>query len=160
MTIRNITPKDLPILAELTNDESLATHTDICYEHSMITLDGDVIIASVILKHSSLSSFFNGTIPEDLSVCKDDNEYEKGDEMHLKESCSAFPEQMQYEIIHTYLKQGADYITLYNTYYKARSDNNGFPIGVIWLEKQNDNPLYLEFYDFNQTIWVDIPRLD
>ena len=62
----------------MAKDETLKTRDDICFEHSKMCLDDDgEVLCFIVLRERSLLEFFNGNIPMDESVEKDDN-YEEG----------------------------------------------------------------------------------
>lgn len=162
MTIRNITPEDLPVLSSLLEDSNLTLRSDICLGHSKIMFDdsGDVVCA-VLLKREPLSEYFNGSIPPDLYEDKNIEDYEEGDEYLIKEAAETiFPKGMQYEIIGFYTSCNCRKEDVNNLFSNAQVDDGGFPIGIIWIPCSEYNPVQHVFYNFNNTVWVDIPRTD
>lgn len=163
MEIRRITKEDLPMLAKLIGDEDLCSRDDLCLKHSKMSLNDEGVITSfVILRQNSLVDYLGGEIPADVTVDKNDEDYEEGDEYHLREDVSEFEKEEQYEMLYYYLKCGEHYMfTLHPTYMEASgwcSADNG-PIGVIWMPylPNTDIPIKTCFYNLNDLVWVDAP---
>ena len=156
MEIRRIEKKDLSMIAKMAKEETLKTRDDICFEHSKMCLDDDgEVLCFIVLRERSLIEFFNGNIPMDESVEKDDD-YEEGDEWWVKEEIEYF--EKHYEIIATYLKEGVSEMEFSNLLYVVEFEGGNPQIGIIWTI--NDPPNDADFYHFNNAIWIDVPRTD
>lgn len=120
MTIRNITPEDLPILVSLINNEELS-HNSICYEHSKLCLDDNgKISVCIIVRQRGLRKYYQGK----SSSIKD---------VHLIRTVRAIPEKKQYEIIGVYINGTQnDFVSEFikdNICYDGHT-----PIGLVWAE--------------------------
>ena len=161
MNIRRIEKEDLPRIAKLAKDESLKTREDICYEHSKIYLsDNGEVVCFIVLCERSLFEFFNGNIPMDENVEKDED-YEEGDEWWVKEEIEAF-DGKHYEIIAAYLKEGVSGGEFGNLTFAVEcdlyDDHYGPQIGVFWTT--SPLPYMPDFYHLNNVVWVDFPLTD
>lgn len=158
-TIRSITKEDLPILAKLIGDKDLCSRDDLCLEHSKMSLNDEGVITSfVILRQNSLIDYLGGEIPADVTVDKNDENYEEGFEYHVRDDVVEFKKEEHYELVHWYLRQGEDYaFTLRPTYLEA-----SMAIGVIWMPyiPNIDIPIKTCFYNLNDLVWVDAPIKD
>ena len=154
MEIRRIEKKDLPMIAKLAKDETLKTRDDICFEHSKMCLSDDgEVLCFIVLHERSLLEFFNGNIPMDENV-KNDKYYEEGDEWRVKEFVESY-DGKHYEIIATYLKEGVTKGTYLNLLSAVESNPQ---IGILWSTQ--DLPSYARFYNFNNVVWINFPRID
>ena len=166
MTFRSIVKEDLSKLAKLADNQELCTMEDLCLEHSKMCLDDNgKVLAFVVIRQNSLIDYCGGQIPADESVNKNDEDYEEGDEYHLREDVAEFKKEEQYEIVSWYLRQGEDYMfTLRPTYLEASCwcSVENRPIGVIWMpyKPNSDIPIRTCFYNLNDLVWVDAPIKD
>ena len=156
MEIRRIEKKELPMIAKLAKDESIETRDDICFEHSKMYLSDDgEVVCFIVLRERSLIEFFNGNIPADENLWDDAKEC---DEWWVKEFVETY-DYKHYEIIATYLKEGVDDQEFSNLLFEIESEGGENPqIGIIWI--MNDPPNDVDFYHFNNEVWIDFPRTD
>ena len=153
MEIRRIEKEDLPMIAELAKDETLKTRDDICFEHSKMYLSDDgEVLCFIVLRERSLLEFFNGNIPANENIDIDDDGWWE------KEFIESYGYK-HYEIIATYLKEGATKDTFLNLLSAVEREKMRPPqIGILWSTQ--DLPYNTHFYKFNNVVWLNFPHID
>lgn len=158
MEIRNVTKEDLPKIAALLNDETLATRSDICFEHSKLMFNEDgVIDAFIVLRQYSLNEFFGGDIPL-RKLDKNDKGYKEGDECDFQKMLNEyFSDNSQFELLYAF---GGKF-NLHNLYRNIWLEEN---VGLVWSTIQNK---YLtkelkkyHFAKYNDDFFYDMERID
>ena len=132
MTIRNITKEDLPKMAGLLNDETLATRSDICFEHSKLMFDENgETVAFIVLRQYSLNELFGGSIP--LSeLDKNDKNYKESDKSDFQKMLDEyFSDNCQFELLYTFCSDDRDVCNLYRNVWLEES------VGLVWSTIQN-----------------------
>lgn len=152
MEVESITKENLSKIAEQIGDDSLLAHDDICFEHSMYSMnENGEITAVIILRRNSLYDYFGGEIPADINF--------EEDEYHIREDLHKLhPDGNEhYEMICYYLKDKEYHYHLRNLY-NLVAYHDGLLIGAIWTKYNEEKvfPLRGAMYNFNNIIWIDL----
>ena len=148
MEIRNVTQEDLPKMAALLNDETLATRSDICFEHSklMINDDGE-IVSFLILRQYSINEFLNGNVP--LDNCK--YSFQEMLDEYFSDNC-------QFELLYTF---GNNDRNICNLYRNIRHEES---VGLVWSSPQNqyltEKLIKYHFAKYNEDFLYDLQPFD
>lgn len=159
MKIRNVTKEDLPRMAALLNDETLATRSDICFEHSKLLLDEDgKIISFIVLRQYSLNEFYDGDIPLKKSD-KNDKEYKECDDFDFQKMLDEyFSDNCQFELLYAFCSNDRDVCNLYRNVWFEES------VGLIWSIIQNqyltEGLIKYHFAKYNNDFFYDLERID
>ena len=162
MEIRNVTKEDLPKMAALLNDETLATRSDICFEHSKLMFDENgETVAFIVLRQYSLNEFFNGDIPL-RELDKNDKNYKEGDESDFQKMLDEyFSDNCQFELLYAFGGDDIPEINLHNLYRNIWLEES---VGLVWSTIQNK---YLtkelkkyHFAKYNNDFFYDWERID
>ena len=153
MEVESITEENLPKIAEKIGDDSLLAYDDICFEHSMYSMnEKGEITAVIILRRNSLFDYFDGQIPADNNF--NENKY------IIKQSLnSLYPNDTDhYEMVCCYLKSNNYFIHIHELYNLILPRDGSSPTGVIWCKCHTDKdfPLKGVLYNFNNDIWIDL----
>ena len=149
MEVEYITKDNLPKIAELLGDESLLAYDDICFEHSMYSMNKKGEITSVvILRRNSLFDYYGGDIPDDIN-------FEEHKDVIRQSLNDLYPDgNVHYEMVGCYLKSRNYFIHIHELYHLIGI----LPTGIVWCKYNTDKefPLHCVFYNFNNDIWIHL----